>query len=310
MTNKIIVSLIVLLAGSGLCHGQVGGNIGYSAVVAKAKAEQRERAKRVLTQEELPPTGTSTFVEANVLMNVKADEWVAVFGITQEGETLAECGEKMDATVKTFSAELKKLGIGDGQLFLDFVSQTKIYGFEQQDNNLKEKRCGFVLNTNLSIPYTDQALLDKLTLAAARSQVFDLIKVDYIVEDINAVQDVLMQEAARIIKQKVARYEKLLGIKLEPPAQVYAERPAIHYPTQMYDSYTAYESEQILSQAQRQRYTVLSARKTRTFFFNALDGDGFDAVINPVIIEPVVQFTLYLKLKYEVEQSKAKQTDS
>ncbi|MCH8275863.1 MAG: SIMPL domain-containing protein [Armatimonadetes bacterium] len=310
MTNKIIVSLIVLLAGSGLCHGQVGGNIGYSAVVAKAKAEQRERAKRVLTQEELPPTGTSTFVEANVLMNVKADEWVAVFGITQEGETLAECGEKMDATVKTFSAELKKLGIGDGQLFLDFVSQTKIYGFEQQDNTLQEKLVGFVLNKNLSIHYTDQALLDKLTLAAARSQVFDLIKVDYIVEDINAVQDVLMQEAARIIKQKVARYEKLLGIKLEPPAQVYAERPAIHYPTQMYDSYTAYESEQILSQAQRQRYTVLSARKTRTFFFNALDGDGFDAVINPVIIEPVVQFTLYLKLKYEVEQSKAKQTDS
>ena len=29
-------------------------------------------------------------------------------------------------------------------------------------------------------------------------------------------------------------------------------------------------------------------------------------MINPVIIEPVVQFTLYLKVKYEVEQIKAK----
>jgi hypothetical protein len=26
-------------------------------------------------------------------------------------------------------------------------------------------------------------------------------------------------------------------------------------------------------------------------------------VINPVVIEPVVQFTLYLRVKYEVEQS-------
>ena len=39
-----------------------------------------------------------------------------------------------------------------------------------------------------------------------------------------------------------SRYEKLLGIKVLPPAQVYVERPAIHYPTQMYDSYTAEDS--------------------------------------------------------------------
>jgi len=37
-----------------------------------------------------------------------------------------------------------------------------------------------------------------------------------------------------------------------------------------------------------------------------LDGDGFDLVLNPVITEPVVQCTLYLKIKYEVEQPKAK----
>ena len=40
--------------------------------------------------------------------------------------------------------------------------------------------------------------------------------------------------------------------------------------------------------------------------FNGLSGDGFDQVINPVVLEPVVQFTLHLKVKYEVEQIKAK----
>jgi hypothetical protein len=171
---------------------------------------------------------------------------------------------------------------------------------------LQEKLVGFKLKKNVSIHYKDAAQLEKLTLAAAKVQIFDLIKVDYIVKDINRVQDKLMEEAARITKNKIARYEKLLGIKLQPPAQVYAEKSAIHYPAQMYGSYTAYGSEEAPGLDRDRKYTVRSARKTQTFFFNSLDGDGFDAVINPVITEPVVQCTLYLKVKYEIEQIKAK----
>lgn len=162
------------------------------------------------------------------------------------------------------------------------------------------------MKKNVSIHYKNAALLERIALAAARLQVFDLIKVDYIVNDVSRVQDKLMEEAASIAAKKISRYEKLLGIKLQPPAQVYAEKSAIHYPTQMYDSYTAYESEAIRGGPDRQKYTVRSARKSTTVFFNGLDADGFDAVINPVITEPVVQFTLYLKVKYEVEQIKAK----
>jgi hypothetical protein len=73
----------------------------------------------------------------------------------------------------------------------------------------------------------------------------------------------------------------------------------------MYDSYTAFETEHVGVPANRDRLATQTARKSRTFFFNGLDADGFDAVINPVMIEPVVQFTLYLKLKYEVKQTKA-----
>ena len=164
----------------------------------------------------------------------------------------------------------------------------------------------FELKKNVSVHYRDRALIDRIVAVAAQARVFDLIKVDYVVKDIGRVQDRLMEEAARVIKQKSARYEKLLGIKLLPPGQVYAERPSAHYPTQMYDSYTAFEAEEVGTAAFRQKYTVQSARKGRTFFFNGLDASGFDDVINPVITEPVVQFTLFLKVKYEVEQARAK----
>ncbi|MGC8642686.1 MAG: hypothetical protein ACP5XB_22745, partial [Isosphaeraceae bacterium] len=98
--------------------------------------------------------------------------------------------------------------------------------------------------------------------------------------------------------------ERLLGIKLQPPAQVYAERRAMYAPTEMYDSYTAFETEQVSGPPGRPGLSTQTVRKSRTFYYHALDASGFDAVINPVILEPVVQFTLYLKVKYEVAPAK------
>ncbi len=306
MKTSVLCALALLIVGSGICRAQVSGNLAYSANGAKGRAELREHNKRLVPEQERPPSNTSMFVDADVLMNVKADEFVGVFGLSQEGETVAECNEKMAAVVKEFTGALRAMKIAEDDLFLDFVTQTKIYGFEVAGDIAKEKLVGFELKKNLSVHYRDRSLIDQLVVTAARSQIYDLIKVDYIVTDVNLMQDKLMGEATKIIEQKVARYNKLLGIKLVPPAQVFAEIPAMYYPTEMYDSYTAAVTEQIDGPLNRQSLTVQRARKGTTFVFNGLSGDGFDQVINPVVIEPVVQFTLYLKVKYEVEQIKAK----
>jgi uncharacterized protein YggE len=179
------------------------------------------------------------------------------------------------------------------------VAQNRIYGYRVDNNVAQEELTGFELKKNVSIHYQDKLLLDKLVVAASRSRIFDLVKVDYLVKDLQSIQDRLMQEAAGIIKRKAGQYEKLLGIKALPPPQLYAEKPSIYYPSEMYDSYTAYESEQVDRQEYRSKYVVHDLRKPRTFFFNPLTADGFDHVINPVVLEPVVQFTLYLKVKYD-----------
>jgi uncharacterized protein YggE len=306
MKTSLLIMLSLFSVGAGQCHAQVSGNLAYSANGAKGRAEQREQNKRLIPEQERPPTNTSMFVDADVLMNVKADEFVAVFGLSQEGETVAECNLKMAAVVEEFTGALLAMKIAEEDLDLDFVTQTKIYGFEVAGDLAKEKLVGFELKKNLSIHYRDRSLIDQLVVTAARFQIYDLIKVDYIVKDVNLMQDKLMSAATKVIEQKAARYNKLLGIKLVPPAQVFAEIPAVYYPTEMYDSYTAVETEQIDGPPDRQRFTVQRARKGTTFVFNGLSGDGFDQVINPVVIEPVVQFTLYLKVKYEVEQIKAK----
>src|SRR5215470_9249423 len=207
MMEKILTALLIVVAGYGVCFAQVSGNVSYSQSGGKARAEQNERNKRVSPQGETPPTSTSMFIEASVLMNLKADEYVAVFG------ALPECSQKMDTTINQFAGELKQLGIGTEEIFVDFAAQNKIYGFQVAGNIAKEKLVGFELKKNISVHYKNKRFLDRLVIAASKANIFDLIKVDYIVTDTNSVQTRLMEEAARIIKQKAAEYEKLFAVK-------------------------------------------------------------------------------------------------
>ena len=166
-------------------------------------------------------------------MNVPADEYVAIFGMAQEGKTVAECNDKMNATISSFTNELAPLGVRDEDRFVDFVAQNKIYGYQLDGNVAKEHLVGLELKKNMAIHYRDSALLDKLVLAASHAQIYDLIKVDYIVKAPGAVQNRLRDEAARLIKEKAANYQRLLGIQLQPNPQVYADKPSTYYPTQM-----------------------------------------------------------------------------
>src|SRR6476619_7226339 len=101
-----VIACVVILSSvfsAGHCRGQFGGNAAYGrnsdGEGGRARAEQREVSMRSIAPYDLPPTATSTFVDASVLLNVKADEYVAVFSVAAEGDTPAECNTKMDATI-------------------------------------------------------------------------------------------------------------------------------------------------------------------------------------------------------------------
>jgi uncharacterized protein YggE len=294
-------TLLILFLTTRAGVAQVGGNVSYGQAGGRARADQNERAKRQLSRDEMPPTDTTMFIDASVLMNVKADEFVATFGVAEEAETVEACQAKMDATIAAFTEALKPLGIGPEALFVDFTAQTKVYGYKVEGNLAREHLAGFELKKTVAIRYRERALIDRLVLAASRAKVYDLVKVDYVVTNLAPIQERLAEAAADVVKAKAVRHERLLGIKLRAVPQIYAERSSAYFPTEMYDSYTAGESEAVSGGPDRARTTVQSLRKSRTFYFNPLNADGFDRVIEPVVLEPVVQFTLYLKLKYEIE---------
>src|ERR1051326_3870650 len=193
--NRVFLALLILIVSASGCFAQASGNISYSQSGGNARAQQNEHNKHVIGPTEVPPSATTMFIEASVLMNVKADEHIAVFGVNQECVTVPECNQQMDATIAAFTAELQRLGIGKDDIFVDFAAQNKIYSFQTTGTIAKEKLTGVELKKNVAVHYKDKLLLDKLVIAASKSNIFDLIKVDYIVHDTSSVQTRMMEEA-------------------------------------------------------------------------------------------------------------------
>ncbi len=295
--KNILLFAVLLVLGSRVSFAQFSGSAGENATTGPGPSDM-ERVKRLPTAAETKDDGSSTFIEASLLMNVKADEYVAVFGAMAEGLTPEEASTKLDTTLTAFKASLKTMGIADDDIFVDFVSENRIYAYHVQDTTAKEELAGFEIKKNVSVHFKDKLLVDQLAIAAARAQIFDLIKVDYVVKDREAIQARLQEQTMALVRRKADQYQTALGVKLPAPTQIVADKPSVYYPVEQYDSYTAAESESLNLPFDRDRTTVQNARKSRTTYFNPLSGNGFDVVLNPTIIEPVVQFTTYIKVKY------------
>jgi uncharacterized protein YggE len=238
------------------------------------------------------------FVEANILMNMKADTFIAVFGLVQEAATPAESNSKINAQVAGFIKDLESLGIRRGDIFVDFITQNKIYDYTTSGSAVTEKFSGFETKKNIAVRYKDRELLEKILSAAAKGSIFDLIEVNYIVSDINGVHNRMYEEAVKIVKQKEASYATSFGIKLSP-TNLANEKYDAFYPGELYADYKAFEAGTTSGDYNR---VVVRQRKTSTFFYEPLDASSFDSVINQMNIEPVVQFTLYLRLQYDLKK--------
>jgi uncharacterized protein YggE len=285
-------SLFTLWTGPAVAAAQESGNRVYGDQQGQSRRRAVPNTGDLLLYDPKDQTA-APYVEAYVLMNVKADSFVAVFGMAQEGPTAVESNRKVDAQIATFTGALQGLGITQGDLFVDFISQNPVYDYTVAGKTAREALTGFQTKKTIAVRYRDRALFERMVAAAASASIFDLIKVDYIVADASRVRARLLEEAGRIVREKVTSYGKLLGINLRPRA-VMQEKYDTLTPGELYRTYTAYESGSVDGAAR-----VVEKRKSSTSYYDPLEGSEFDAVIDPAGIELTVQCTLFLKVRCE-----------
>jgi uncharacterized protein YggE len=242
-------------------------------------------------------------IEASVLTNLKPDAFVVVFGVDEEATTSAASNEKVKAKVAELVQKLTPLGINQNDVFVDFITQNRVYDFSVSGTQATENLTGFETKKTVAVRYKSRELFEKIVTTAAHVRIFDLIKVDYIVSDFETVRARLFEAAVKIIKSKEAKYMKSLGVGLTPLGLA-NEMYDVSYPSEAYQRYQAFETGDASVYSPNSPSSRVVQRKSFTFFYEPFNASRFDAVLLPMGIEPVVQYSLYLRMQYDSKKPK------
>jgi len=285
-------ALLVLLVCAFVSDAQESGNRIYD----RSRGRNDKASDGVILATENKDLVPVQSIEAYVLLNAPPDEFIAVFGVAQEGTEPVQSNAKVNALIDNFIGAAARLGVKREDIYVDFITQNRIYTFvPEASGRIREKLTGFETKKTIAVRYRDRVLLEKLLTAAAQASIFDLITVDYVIKDLSTIRARLLEQASQIIRQKEDNYNRLLNLKLKRTA-VSIDRYETHYPGELYRTYTAYESGSVDNDSSTAR--VIHERKSSSSFLDPIDGSLFDAVINPLGVEPMVQCTLYLKVRY------------
>ncbi len=286
---KSSCTIAILLTSMTCMFGQVSGNSGYGDNYGYGKQPSAEKCYL---------TDSTFLVEASVAINVQADIYVATIGLAEEGTTLRDANEKIEKRIQGFINDLVKKGFDRTGIHVDMTAQNKIYDYHTTDNTAEQYLKGFEIKKNVIVRFQAIRELDDILLMASNYQIFDLVKVDYIVSDLAAIHTRLFQSAMEIIEQKKGMYTAAMKVALLPGAEIYQDQFYSFYPEQLYKSYTAYESSEVYNEYDQ--YTRKDIRKSATIYYDKINYSGFDKIINPAVIEPAVEFVLTLAMKYEI----------
>ncbi len=291
--KKAFLMFTVLFFVNSICFAQESGNRIYGN-----QGYSQNKRMPALGDGNLMASGNFQ-VEVSVLINMKPDSFVAVFGVAQEAKNAEESNSKVNTQIDDFLKSLSGLGIAKSETYIDFITQNKIYDFQINGDVAEQYLAGFETKKTVAVKYKSRELFEKILTAAAKSQIYDLIKVDYIVNDFEAVKEKLFDEATKVVKQKETKYKNAFDMTIKSIGLA-VEKYDAFYPQERYQSYQAFESGAAKSTDYRNIRTTVTLRKSTTFFYEPLDGNKFDKVINPIGIEPTVQFTLYLQVQYRM----------
>jgi hypothetical protein len=284
------VYLFLIIQGSLLA--QYSGNSAYS------KGNRNTQAGgNILSLDD-----KNFLIQANVLFNGEADGYIAVFGLAEADTSLKACNERIDSKIRLFTNVIyQKMSIPISDMYVDMTTQTKIYDYhiDHKENIAEQYLKGFEIKKNVSIKLKNSSHIDSLLLIAADYQIYDLIKVDYIVNDIEKVYEKLFEAAVEVINRKKNLYLKATHAKLKNTSQVYSEKFNSQYPSDLYEKYTASESS--LFSTNDRNFKRKDLRKEDTYYYDKPNYAGFDKVITPFAIQPLIAHTLLLQIKFQIK---------
>ena len=250
------------------------------------------------------PVANKYLIEANVLHHAIADRYIAVFGVSQEAGTAESANSQINNRIAAFRRSLYQIGIAEEDVFVDLITQTRVYDFKMIDaTTAKEKVTGIELKKNIHVSFKQMDMLEEMMLAASREGIFDIVKVDYVLSNADEIYREMQTAALTIIKNKKEFYMMLEEKKYAGNPFIVKFEKGVVQPLHSYKNYTAHETNYIdfrPGSKSKDNLVKISARRMKTFYFDPLPEEQYDSVINAHSVEPTVQLTLKLQVRYDV----------
>jgi uncharacterized protein YggE len=286
----------VCLLTAVTAYGQESGN----RIYGNAGYYQQKRHLQINTGN-LGNSNEGYSIEASVVTNLKPDAFVVVFGVNDEGANAATSNEKVNSKIGNLIQRIKGLGIDANDVFIDFITQNRVYDYTVSGTQASESFTGFETKKTVAVRYKNRELFERIVSAATDSNIFDLIKVDYIVSDFDSVRANLFDAAVKVLKSKEQKYANALGVTLGAVG-LSIEKYDVTYPAEAYQRYQAFETGDASVENEQGVSSRVEKRKSFTFFYEPVAASSFDSVLAPPGLEPVVQLSIYLRMQYQVKR--------
>ncbi len=299
MKNLLLFTLLAFVCQP--LTAQVMGNYAekqqtYQNIVPNAQYRAVPKAAQFIGDNQIE-------ISVNTLSNQKANAYTAIFSVTQAGKTADETNTLLNTRLDGLLAELKNLGIPATDIYVDMVNFLPKYEYDVSKKLFSRKTYteipkGFEMQKNIHVRYADPALLERIVTAAARQEIYDIVKVDYFVKDSEGIYSELRKTTFQYL-QTIKNQYKTLGIRLDSAYVVSAENAWVAYPINRYESYQAFSTQRLDID---ENSKVNSADKITSRFYNAVPANDYDIVINPEILEPAVQFSYNLVVRFSLPE--------
>ncbi|MEZ4937489.1 MAG: SIMPL domain-containing protein [Crocinitomicaceae bacterium] len=296
--SKILGIGILLISFSSFA--QVGGN----QVYRQHHSYGNVNAKPTIQRQVIRSTDSTLIINSFILLNKRADKFEVSVGVHQEGETVAECNKKMNQRIEALKTDLKTIGVEEKDLYVDYVAQSKIYDYEVGKTQANQVQKGFELKKNVIFIIEDIGLMDKISVLCAKQEIYDIVKVEYINEDIDAAYTQLFDESVKFINKRKEMFLKVCEQKLSGKSRISFDNFYSLYPKNQYVSYQPFETAdlQVYNHSYNQDYVKKELRKTKTFYYDGTDVSPFDKVLNAADPEVGIQYVLQVEMVYEFKE--------
>ena len=247
-------------------------------------------------------------IDVKALQNVSATTYTAVFNVSQIGPSAKVTNALMKTRIDSIKMRLNAKGITEENIAIDVISFVPVYEVEVTkklfSKTYTEVPKGFELQQNIHIQFTTTNQFETLLEACAKSEVYNLVKVDYFIKNIQTVYKNLQDQLLKLIEDKKTYYT-VLGFDLANYNVAIADDKYCYFPKDFYQSYQAYNS--VSFEALKTNKGITTVKKQTSYYYQPLTYENYDVVINPSILQPVVQIGMNIKLVFTPKPKENKQ---